>query len=82
MPAHTHATQVSTSVATTNTPGTPGQPANIGPNPVKVYVETQGSLTTGTPTAATGGNQPHDNMMPYVGMKWIIAVEGVFPTQD
>ena len=82
IPAHTHATQVSTSVATTNTPGTPGQPANIGLNPVKVYVETQKDITRSTPTAATGGNLPHDNMMPYMGMKWIIAVEGIFPTRN
>ena len=82
MPAHTHATQVSTSEATTNKPGTLGKPADLGLNPVKVYVETQKDMTRSTPTAATGGNQPHDNMMPYVGMKWIIAVEGIFPTQN
>ncbi|RYZ21783.1 MAG: phage tail protein [Chitinophagaceae bacterium] len=29
-----------------------------------------------------GGNQPHDNMMPYLAMNYIIAVEGVYPPRD
>ena len=28
-----------------------------------------------------GGNQPHENMMPYLGIYWIIAFRGVFPTR-
>lgn len=35
------------------------------------------------PTAigGAGGNQPHDNIMPYLTLNFIIALEGVFPTQ-
>jgi microcystin-dependent protein len=28
---------------------------------------------------AAGGSQPHDNMQPYLALKWIIAVLGIFP---
>ena len=81
MPSHTHPTLVAPSVATTNSPGsnTLGQPANVGPQPVNLYVESQGYVVESTPTTPTGGNQPHNNMMPYLGLKWIICVSGVFP---
>ena len=81
LPAHTHDTQVSTSKATTNKPGTLGQAADLGPKPVKVYVETQQNLSPSTPTTTTGSNQPHNNMMPYLGLKWIIALQGVYPSR-
>ena len=29
-----------------------------------------------------GGSQPHENMMPYLGMYWIIALVGVFPARQ
>jgi microcystin-dependent protein len=29
-----------------------------------------------------GGNQPHNNMMPYLGMYWIIAMQGVYPARS
>ena len=34
------------------------------------------------PTAltVTGGTQPHDNMMPYVTLNYIIALQGVYPS--
>jgi microcystin-dependent protein len=30
----------------------------------------------------TGGNQPHDNMAPFLAVSFIIALEGIFPTQN
>jgi microcystin-dependent protein len=29
-----------------------------------------------------GGSQPHQNMMPYLGMYWVIAFQGVFPSRQ
>ena len=29
-----------------------------------------------------GSGQPHNNMMPYLGMYWIIAMSGVFPSRS
>lgn len=31
--------------------------------------------------SSTGGNQPHDNVMPYTALTFIIATEGLYPTQ-
>jgi len=52
-----------------------------------------GSVYTSTPTPLlqmatqslpifNGGSQPHENMMPYLGMYWIIAFTGVFPARQ
>jgi microcystin-dependent protein len=30
----------------------------------------------------TGGNQPHDNMMPYLVINWCIALEGIYPSRN
>jgi microcystin-dependent protein len=31
--------------------------------------------------SSAGGSQPHDNMQPYLCISFIIALEGIFPTQ-
>ena len=35
-----------------------------------------------TLVGAAGGSQPHDNMMPYLAISFIISLFGVFPTQN
>jgi microcystin-dependent protein len=30
---------------------------------------------------ASGGSQPHDNMMPFLGIHFIISLFGIFPSQ-
>ena len=42
------------------------------------------SLTTIEPTSVTtvGGSQPHTNMMPYLVLNFIIALQGIFPSQN
>jgi microcystin-dependent protein len=32
-------------------------------------------------TSITGGNLPHNNMPPYLGLTFIIALQGVFPAR-
>ena len=32
--------------------------------------------------STTGGSQPHDNMSPYLVLNFIIALQGIFPTQN
>lgn len=39
--------------------------AQMSPNAISMY----------------GTSQPHNNMMPYLGMYWVIAMQGVFPTR-
>jgi len=42
------------------------------------------SLTTMNPQSVTsvGGSQPHNNMMPYLTLNFIIALQGIFPSQN
>jgi microcystin-dependent protein len=35
-----------------------------------------------TSILATGGNQPHENMSPYLVLNFIIALQGIFPSQN
>jgi microcystin-dependent protein len=30
----------------------------------------------------TGGSQPHDNMSPYLVLNFVIALQGIFPSQN
>ncbi len=29
-----------------------------------------------------GGSQPHNNMQPYLGLNYIIAIEGIYPSRN
>ncbi|TGN24599.1 phage tail protein [Empedobacter tilapiae] len=33
-------------------------------------------------TLPVGGNQPHNNMQPYLGINFIIAIEGIYPSRS
>jgi microcystin-dependent protein len=33
-------------------------------------------------TSISGGNQPHNNMMPFLGLTFIIALQGIFPARS
>jgi Microcystin-dependent protein len=42
-----------------------------------------GSITLpGTTISNVGGSQPHNNMMPYTVVNYIIALQGIFPSQN
>jgi len=49
-----------------------------------LYKDTPAAPTTMLPSALSvaGGNQPHDNMQPYLVINFIIALEGIYPTQN
>lgn len=78
MPAHVHTAQgVSTTAsspsATSNTWASATQnPYAASPN------TTMGSNALST----TGGSQPHPNLPPYLVLNFIIALQGIFPSQN
>jgi len=83
IPSHTH-----TPLATTNNGNSTTPAASIWSNfpDGAVY-----NTTLGTPPSAnlnpsaigsTGGSQPHDNMMPFLCISFIISLFGIFPTQN
>jgi microcystin-dependent protein len=78
LPAHTH-----TPVGSTAAPSAPSASGNVwatfsGSNQ---YNATQNTSMNPACITATGGNQPHENMSPYLVLNFIIALQGIFPSQ-
>jgi microcystin-dependent protein len=82
IPAHSHTVQAD------GTPANQQSPAN---DAFAKASSTAGNLyTTNTTTKVQmnqnlvtpyGNNVPHNNLMPYLTLNWIIALQGVFPTR-
>jgi microcystin-dependent protein len=69
------------------TPGNQSAPAGSllaeTPGGVKPYVEGPASVAmSGQAITALGGSQPHSNFQPYLCVNFIIALEGIYPTQS
>lgn len=81
MPQHNHSFHAMSEAGTTSAPS-------------GAYLANTGALdkeyrTAGTAVAmntnvvgAAGGNQPHDNMPPYIVLNFYIALEGIFPSRN
>jgi microcystin-dependent protein len=97
MPTHTHIMQASTTAVAATTvnsvPGNAGTNKFLAPS----IASLQGGQTSalnlyGNPTnlgamapnavTSVGGSQPHNNMMPYLTLNFIIALQGIFPSQN
>ena len=61
-----------------------GDPTNNFLAPVANTYAGPSNLTTLNPQSVTsvGGSQPHNNMMPYLVLNFIIALQGIFPSQN
>ena len=94
MPTHTHQMNGLNQNGTQNLAGiTPGTTKSIaqaivslqggGTAPAQIYGTGAVDRVLG-PTAITsvGGSQPHNNMMPYLVLNFIIALQGIFPSQS
>ena len=59
-------------------------PAGAYLGPVNNLYGAAANLTTMTPAtvSSVGGSQPHNNMMPYLVLNFIIALQGIFPSQN
>jgi microcystin-dependent protein len=78
LPTHLHGAQASA------TAGDTGFMNNtILANALNCYT-TPTNLTTILPStvSSVGGSQPHNNMMPYLVLNFIIALQGIFPSQN
>jgi microcystin-dependent protein len=84
MPSHSHSAQGSTgSNQTTPVNNSWASGAKLGGG--NLYVPTnQPTNVQMNPfgTSIAGGNQPHNNMMPFLGLTFIIALQGVFPARS
>jgi microcystin-dependent protein len=78
MPQHLHFAQGSS-----NGGDTPTAIGNLLASALNVYRQPD-NLITLRPESVTnvGGSQPHNNMMPYLVLNFIIALQGIFPSRN
>jgi microcystin-dependent protein len=79
MPAHNHFVQVSNNEGSVQT----GSGNVLGVVPGRLYTDVA-AATTLSPTTITnvGGSQAHQNMQPYLTLTYVIALQGIFPSQN
>lgn len=88
MPAHTHPMFASNNTATLGTPAATSMLSNQGPTGtgINAYIPYNGTneqiALNAASTTPVGGNQPHENMQPYLGVNFIIALYGIYPSQN
>lgn len=84
IPPHTHAFNATTNAAAASSPSN-GLFANPSPNGFYANMPTPPvavlTLLGDTIAGTGGGNQPHENRMPTMGMHYIIALQGNYPTK-
>jgi microcystin-dependent protein len=79
IPAHSHVPQANSGA------GNQSNPASgvwASPSTGTIYSNTAPSLTMAPGAAGpAGGSQPHDNIMPFLVVNFILSLFGVFPSQ-
>jgi microcystin-dependent protein len=82
MPTHTHTLNGNNTTASPDLPPPGNLLANTA-SPLSIYGPASGlvSMFPGD-ISSTGSSQPHPNQSPYLVMNWIIALSGIFPTQN
>ena len=83
MPAHTHP------IKSTNAAGDVANPHNAYPAnaaPTQLYSTgsspTQAVAMNPAMISSIGGSQPHENEQPYTVVNYIVALQGIFPSQN
>jgi len=84
LPPHNHAFNATAATATSPRPdgmlfAQTGADNLYGPAPGS---DPQPQTMTASTVVAAGGNQPHANIMPSMGLNYIIAVTGIFPSRN
>jgi microcystin-dependent protein len=90
MPMHTHVQQFANVPSTTNSPASnvlaqiTAADADGIPLTASGYAPATSALVTGASQAISqaGGSQPVNVMPPYLGLNYIICLQGLFPTRD
>lgn len=86
--AHTHNVTLK-GAATPNSASPSGAvfaPVKLGAATYKAFANGAAANTStplkGAPTSSVGGNQPHENMPPFAVLNYVIALQGIFPSQN
>ena len=80
MPSHTHTAQ-GVSTTATSPAATNNTWATSTANPYNTQPPPNTTMSPAT-VAMAGGGQPHDNMPPYLTLNFVIALQGIYPSQN
>jgi len=80
IPAHSHVPQGDSGTATLPSPANNVWAANNTLTPYTNGAPTDAMASTAL--GSSGGSQPHDNMLPYLVINFILSLFGVFPSQS
>jgi microcystin-dependent protein len=81
LPTHTHVATVSNAVADLPTPANANRPGNSAPN--NIWREADQAVAMHAASISNvGGSQAHNNMQPYLVLNFVIALQGIFPSQN
>ncbi|CAN7245094.1 phage tail protein [Caulobacter sp. LjRoot300] len=86
LPQHTHPLYAASTPGAASTPTTQTMISSQGPGGTVLFAyqpynaaNEQVALSAAS-TTPSGGNQPHENMQPYLGINFIISLYGVYPS--
>ncbi len=83
IPAHSHSVNASSSGGSSNDPTNNVWAATlIGRQGQNSYSNTGGTTMSGTAIGPAGGDQPHNNLQPYLTLNFCIALQGVYPPRS
>ena len=79
IPSHAHSLNFSNTTAIASIPPSNAAFANSPQENASVYTSVTSPTGTGGMLSVSGGDQPHNNMMPYLTFYFCIALQGVYP---
>jgi len=84
IPSHTHPAQAFTASKAdqTSPAGHVWSKAQAGRQPLPLYSATAGASMSAQALQVAGGSVPHNNLMPYLTLTFIIALQGVYPPRS
>jgi microcystin-dependent protein len=84
MPAHNHTMQVHNDITGMAATGAGNFVNSKTESGEAVASSSNSPLATANPATIgiTGGSQPHNNMQPYLGLNYIICLEGIYPSRN
>ncbi len=79
LPPHTH--DLKATAATTGRTGTPESRVQLGTASSAAYREATNLAPMAADALATVGGSSHENRQPYLGLQYVIALVGIYPSQ-
>lgn len=81
LPVHSHPAACNTAAGDSSSPAGNFWAANSNAATAQYAVNSNASMNSGEGTP-TGSSQPHANLMPYLTVNFVIALFGIFPSQN